>query len=418
MTTEREPNESHPAPGSDSAIVIPSSRHPLNPSSSSPSSRHFHLPREGRLWLATAAILLVIGLFKGINLLLLLACCLLALWCLNALLAGRRLGALTGQRVVDGPVFAQTPFDVRLRIANHGEASVPGLRLEDLGPGHAFARFAPRLGGGEVLLHQETLTLPRRGRYRWGPLQASSGYPFGLVRCSMELVPGEDLLVLPQLGRLHRGRLRQYLTPVGFYCAHSRGASRRHPSAQAEFHGLRGFRTGDSPRWIHWRTSARCGELMIREYEDVPNDNLILVVDPEQPRERGAAAVDALVSLAATVCWEWCRQKGDRLILIAAGEAIEVLDGLTSPEHAQRILECLAALTGQPPASARALLEQIGTLSLPSAPLLLLSAQPSDLGDRIAQQLGQPVAALDVTALAEIDFYEPPCSPATRKRIW
>src|SRR5262249_49364986 len=55
---------------------------------------------------------------------------------------------------------------------------------------------------------------------------------------------------------------------------------RRHPTAQAEFHGLRAFRSGDSPRWIHWRTSARCGELMVREFEDVPPDHLVLVVEP------------------------------------------------------------------------------------------------------------------------------------------
>src|SRR5204863_4021232 len=134
----------------------------------------------------------------------------------------------------------------------------------------------------------------------------------------------EEIIVLPRLGRLHRGRLRRFLARSSLTVSRSLQHPRRHPSAQAEFHGLRAFRSGDSPRWIHWRTSARCGELMVREFEDVPSDNLILVVDPSLPEKRGRdtlhsgvpspffALLEDAISLAATICWAWCRQTGDR----------------------------------------------------------------------------------------------------------
>src|SRR5262249_28332690 len=128
------------------------------------------------------------------------------------------------------------------------------------------------------------------------------GYPFGLVRRRIEVGPGREVLVLPRLGWVHRGRLRNYLRGG----APEDGAIRRHrpqrdPSAQAEFHGLRAWRTGDSPRSIHWRTPARRGELMVREYEDVPSDNLLLVLDPSLPaRPGGADLFEQAVSLAAT----------------------------------------------------------------------------------------------------------------------
>ena len=61
---------------------------------------------------------------------------------------------------------------------------------------------------------------------------------------------------------------------------HSRQAGSRHELARADFHGLRQYRTGDSLRWIHWRTSARRGQLMVKEYEDVPGEDLVLVFDP------------------------------------------------------------------------------------------------------------------------------------------
>src|SRR5262245_51072744 len=70
----------------------------------------FYISREGRYWVAVAVGLLGIGLFKGINLLLMLACVMVAVWGLNLLLAGRRLDRLRGHRSIDRPVFAQTPF--------------------------------------------------------------------------------------------------------------------------------------------------------------------------------------------------------------------------------------------------------------------------------------------------------------------
>jgi uncharacterized protein (DUF58 family) len=388
----------------------------------------FQLPREGFYWLVIALALLSIGLLKGINLLLLLACLMVALWGLNAVLAGRRLGRLQGRRSIDGPVFAQAPFRAHFLVTNPRPALVLGVRVEDRGSDHQLAWFVPRLEGQQSAAFQQTLTLPRRGPYRWEPLLASSGYPFGLVRRRQTLAPEEKIIVLPALGRLHRGRLRCYLAPVGYSSAYARGAGRRDPSAQAEFHGLRVFRSGDSPRSIHWRTSARCGELMVREYEDVPNDNLILILDPSSAafgartaegeiadnstRRAPNAALDTIISLAATVCWEWCRQKGDYLALIVAGPEPVVIDGVTGPELALRALECLAVQTGRAPASADALLDYLQSQPLAPAPVLLLSGRPSALGELLGQRLGRPVAALDALALAEVDFYEPPLLPS------
>src|SRR5205085_1363497 len=127
-------------------------------------------------------------------------------------------------------------------------------------------------------------------------LDAVSAYPFGLAQRRVRLRAEQYVVILPRLGRLHRGRLRRFLRPVGLAHAPARRQALRHPTAQAEFHGLRAFRNGDSPRSIHWRTSARCGELMVREFEDVPTDNLVLVVDPAN----GPGLEDA-VSLAATI---------------------------------------------------------------------------------------------------------------------
>jgi uncharacterized protein (DUF58 family) len=407
-----------------------------------PRSSIFRVTGEGWCWLVLAAALLGIGIYKGINLLVLLACLLLMLWCVNALRAGKRLPQLRGRRWIDGPVFARTPLTVDVEVSNTGRGGAPALRLEDGGPGHCLSWFVPWLPGKETRLFRHTVLLPQRGRYRWGSLRAVSGYPLGLVRRQRILAAEETVLVLPRLGRLQRAALRRFLPPAGLVHEWARQALRRHPAAQSEFHGLRAFRSGDSPRWIHWRTTARCGELMVREFEDVPSEDLIVVLDltpevagrgsgfvvpPSGGRGRrppgpvpGARTtnedLEEAISLTATVCWEWCRQKGNHLLLaVAAGghpEGGAILEGPTGREHGLHLLECLAEQQVGPAPDRSLLIERLTSRPLPRAPVLLIGLGAADWAGQLEQSLQRPVAPVDLRALDALDFYERPTDHA------
>jgi uncharacterized protein (DUF58 family) len=362
-------------------------------------------------------VLLSVALYKGVNLLLLLACSMLAAWGINWYWARRPLRKLRVRRRTEGPPFAGTPLRVELEVTNTGRAPAVGVCLEEDGSAHRLAWSVPELAREATVWLRQTVVLPQRGRYAWGPLGAVSGYPFGLVRRTAQAAPGEEVIVLPRIGQVHRGRLRRFLAAAGLAYALARPRpSPTHARAQAEFHGLRAFRSGDSPRWIHWRTSARCAEVMVREFEDIPSDDLIVVLDlfeggtgngdgGTQPH----AALEEALSLAATVCWEWSRQKGDELVLAAAGREVVVRQGTTGRAHALSLLELLAVQ--EPPGEPTwpALVEQLAALHLPAAPLLVISLAPSDLGDLLALRLRRPAAAVAVSALNRIDFYEPPC---------
>jgi uncharacterized protein (DUF58 family) len=399
-----------------------------------PTPSSVRLTREGWYWLLLCAVLMVIGLNKGINLLCLLAYVMLTCLGLNVLLAGRRLRQLHGRRRIGDPAFAGDPFGVDLRATNGGRSRLIGVGLEDHAPGQIAFASSPELPAGRTMIQRREVTLPARGRYTWGPLEAVSGYPFGLARRRVTLTSDEDVLVLPRLGRLHRGRLRRFLTPIGLAHVPMRRQARRHPTAQSEFHGLRAFRSGDSPRWIHWRTSARCGELMVREFEDVPTDNLILVLDPWRPataesplssQGRGELGTDShfspledAVSLAATICWEWCRQKGDRLVLAVAGSEPTIIDGSTSKEHAIQALECLAALTGDANPDQTPLLDTLAAIPLPPASILVVSSRnPGPLQAALALRLHRPAVGLGVDQLSDCDFYEKPESNSAKRTV-
>jgi uncharacterized protein (DUF58 family) len=358
----------------------------------------------------TALLMIGIGIFKNINLVTLLGYVLVAVLVLNWFVAGRALPHLRVRRVPDEPIFAGQPTVVELEVANLRRRACWGIQLRDSGPAHEILWFVDRLPGRGVRLFAGEVTLPRRGRYAWGGVVAISGHPFGLARRQLPVAPPEEVIVLPHLGWLHRGLLRRYLRGPDPRAENVRRAALRHPAAQAEFHGLRSYRTGDSPRTIHWRTSARRGELMVREFEDVPGENLILIFDPTVKDDTPPERFEDAIGLAATICWEWCRTHGDRFIVATAGTPYsrcpgQVLDGVTGPEHAARVLECLAVQEpGQ--ADSCALVNQLKAHPLPRAAIVVVSATPSALAFALYDQLRRPVTILHALALDEYEFYQ------------
>lgn len=368
--------------------------------------RRLPFTREGLFWLLIALAMLITGLLKGINLIILLACWVVVLIPWNWWVARRQLRDLTVAGVIPDFVFAQTPFRFTVELVNAGRRAVYGVTVrEQAAPQAWFVRCAP---AGQTVRLEGEATLPRRGAYAWNRLRLACGYPVGLANVVRDTGRQEELVVLPRLGTLQRAVLRRWLSCHCPTQGAIRAAARRQPTAQLEFHGLRTFRPGDSPRHIHWRTTARRGELMVREFEDLPNDNLILIVDPWTPTRAvpgNNPDLERLLSVAATITWEWCRQKGDDFALAVHGESPVVLPGVTGRELALGALKELARVCGGPATSwphLQALLEQA---SLPEAAVLLLTVRADAPLEELSQCLRRPVACVNVGLGEEQAFY-------------
>lgn len=183
--------------------------------------------------------------------------------------------------------------------------------------------------------------ITQRGRYQVGPARLSTSYPVGLMKSLRWLPESDELLVYPRLGRLTRRW--QQLFPEG---AHgSRRVDRRLGSAEGEFHNLRQWHEGDSQRWVHWRTTARRGEVMVRQFERHGTQDLLLLVDLWQPEEPDRAArenVELAVSLAATLIADVCRRGTAELVVGLAGASPDVTSGAGSTARMHDLLERLA----------------------------------------------------------------------------
>jgi hypothetical protein len=84
----------------------------------------------------------------------------------------------------------------------------------------------------------------------------------------------------------------------------------------------------------------------------------------------------------------------------------EVLDGVTSREHARRLLECLA-VQAPGPADPDALQARVGRLAFPGA-AVVIAAGPSTLVGAVRRAVGRPVTTLDATDAGALGFYEHP----------
>jgi hypothetical protein len=130
--------------------------------------------------------------------------------------------------------------------------------------------------------------------------------------------------------------------------------------------------------------------------------------------------LERAISLTATICWEWCRQKGDRFVLAVAGSRPVVWEGITGRELALRMLEGLAVqkgtqLFGQEPFTGvetaiddDSLWECLQGVALPQGPVLVVSTRDGDLSEHLASRLRRPVASVFAAHLDNVDFYEPP----------
>ncbi|MDO4557906.1 MAG: DUF58 domain-containing protein [Planctomycetia bacterium] len=152
-----------------------------------------------------------------------------------------------------------------------------------------------------------TVRLTRRGRYRFGPLRVITEAPFGLYRAEqVQSALDSELWVFPAPGRFTSDwRLR--------HPANRDTGSAKRVGAGQEFFGVREWRSGDSPRNMHWWASARHRQWIVRQFADSRMRCVVILLDlfrkscdattPGTPDEhrRDREPVERGIAMAATL---------------------------------------------------------------------------------------------------------------------
>lgn len=348
------------------------------------------LTSEGLAWLATAALIGLLGWAKSLNLLLILAYIMLALLVLNGILARHHARNVRARRLVPPPVFAGEIASLGILLSNSGSKSA-SASIQD----RTFNWKTGTLGPESATHLEQHEHFPKRGRVELTPLVVSCGFPFGFLGYDRTTSDVESIRVLPALGEADADGLRRWLLRRAGLEGRSRKVLRRLTHDFADVRGVRPYRPGDSIRAIHWRSSARRGELMVREYDAAPSPELILVVEPwlpVNPSEADRTKLEAALSLAATVARTWCLSIATRLTVLVPGD--KVRSGPANDLFLREALTPLAETEGAesfPPVSGKS----IGRLATRAARVVVSSRPNSSLAELLSQQVGKPFVALD-----------------------
>ena len=182
-----------------------------------------------------------------------------------------------------------------------------------------------------------------RGRYRIGPLSVRLADPFGLSELARSFATSDELVVTPVVHPLPPVRLG------GDWAGGGEAPSRSVAVSGTDDAGTREYRYGDDLRKVHWKSTARTGELMVRREEQPFSSRATLLLDAREAAHRGAGpgssfewAVTAVASIGVSLAragfaLSLVRESGETLAPpgVALGEGL-LLDELATIGTARR----------------------------------------------------------------------------------
>ena len=239
----------------------------------------------------------------------------------------------------------------------------------------------PRVAAGQSAFTQYRVSLTRRGRYEFGPLRVSTRFPLGLARASRTIGETESLLVCPRLGHLtHR-----WLQIVNSRRVGSHQEGHQQGMLEGDYYGLREWRSGDSQRWIHWRTSAKLGELAVRQFEQQRSHHLNLVLDlwePDSPSEQEQINTEVAISFLATAVADLCQRGGSHVVISVAARETSFWSGPASTIVANEVLENLAVIEPGDGLQIYHVLDRVCQASRSGAHTMVISTRSALLDER------------------------------------
>ncbi|HEX4660708.1 MAG TPA: DUF58 domain-containing protein [Streptosporangiaceae bacterium] len=257
---------------------------------------------RGTSFLAAGFAAAIAGLFLGERDLISVGVLLILLPLFSALAAGRARYRLSCTRSISPPrVAAGQTAQVRLRLDNVSRLPTGLLLAEDtvpyaLGTRPRYVLNGIERGGTRELSYP--LRSDLRGKFEVGPLEIRIADAFGLVELGRSFSSRTTLVVTPKVVPLPRAVVS------GSWLGDGDGRARTAAAAGEDDVVPRAYRDGDELRRVHWRSTARYGELMVRREEQQWRNRVLLLLDTRRAAHVGSGATSSFefaVSAAASI---------------------------------------------------------------------------------------------------------------------
>jgi len=260
--------------------------------------RRLSFTREGRIIVFLSVGVGFAAINTGNNLLYLLLGWMLSFIIASGVLSEATLKLLVVERRPPPKIFASEPFLMEVVIKNgKPKRASYSIEVEDLQGRTPIDKrcYFLKIPEGKSQRTSYRHTFVRRGLYTLTGYRLATKFPFALFRKSRDVDAPLDVLVYPARVSVPRPPPRSA----------TRGdATADRLGRRGEFFGLREHRAGDDRRDVHWKSSARSGRLLVREYEDELARRLVIGVDNSLPLEvREAVAANASDETAPVGPW-------------------------------------------------------------------------------------------------------------------
>ncbi|MCP4963296.1 MAG: DUF58 domain-containing protein [Actinomycetia bacterium] len=290
------------------------------------------LTNSGWFCCMVAVVAYVAGWQLGwIELMVLSAGCIVALLSAVPFVIGRT--RLDIDRTLDPDrVVVGEPARAVLRLTNAGRSPSPPRLVEDKVGRLAVCIDVPALVSGQTTEALYRLPSERRGRYQVGPAVLVKSDPLGLMRRESVHTKTDTLWVHP---------LRTALQPlpVGFAKDLEGPTSDASPAGDVAFHALREYQAGDNFRHIHWLSTARAGEVMVRQYVDNRKPEMAVLLDDRASSYEGDA-FEVAVQIAASIVVSSKLQQQPVSLWFGARS----LSGRARPTSMEEVLDALSVV--------------------------------------------------------------------------
>ena len=356
---------------------------------------------RGRSFVAAGFAALLCGVFMPEPDLVRIGALLLVLPLLSALVAGQARYRLSCMRLVSpARLQAGESSKVIIKLTNLSRLRTGLLLAEDTLPYALGSR--PRfsfegIGGGGSRSNEYLVSSGTRGRYSIGPLRVRVADSLGLVSINRAFTTTSVLTITPQIIPLAR-------PPLGGQWLSGAEHGRRSIAASGDDDvAPREYRSGDSLHRVHWRSTARYGQLMVRREEQYWRNTASLFLDV---RREGytPAMFELAVSTAASIGVHLAGEGFEARFVTSEGEAAR------QGTFRDTLLDTLAVISTSRGASLDKGINALGTSDgqliavlgkLPPAQARALATAGRSTGRGMALILADPAAA-QVTASMQV----------------
>ncbi len=266
-------------------------------------------------------------------------------------------------------VHAGTPSRVEVRVENRGTSRSPLLSLHDAVSGTRGARLlVGPLARGESARAAYRLPTERRGILTIGPLDIELSDPFGLARLAMTASGASELTVYPRIDDID---------PLPLTTGNDPLAGAEHPNSLGrggeDFYALRDYVIGDDLRRVHWPSTARHDDLMVRQ-DELPWQGRATVLVDVRSGTNTAESLELVISAAASIVASSDRRQ-DLIRLISTDGADSGF--AAGHAHVEAIMEHLASIEATNEAAFQRVLDRLAR-GAPGGALVVIVALVSE----------------------------------------